>query len=127
MGAKLAALIGEGLRMNRSTYEQALSQITRAREDFAAIAAEHPVWVTPSALGPAPKSLASTGDPRANAPFTALGVPAVSLPFGTSASGLPLGLQLAAAKGAEAALLATAIECENALSTEPATRPMSAL
>ncbi len=127
MGAKLAALVEEGLRTDPATYQQALAQITEAREDFAALTEQHPLWVTPSALGPAPKGLATTGDPRANAPFTALGVPAISLPFGCSSSGLPLGMQLAAAKGAEAALLATALECEKALSSEPATNPISAL
>jgi Asp-tRNA(Asn)/Glu-tRNA(Gln) amidotransferase A subunit family amidase len=127
IGAKLAVLVEEGLRTDPGAYQQALSQMMQAREDFATITEQHPLWITPSALGPAPKGLASTGDPRANAPFTALGVPAISLPFGTAPSGLPLGLQLAAARGAEAALLATAIECENALSAKPATKPRSAI
>jgi Asp-tRNA(Asn)/Glu-tRNA(Gln) amidotransferase A subunit family amidase len=74
--------------------------------------------MTPSALGPAPKGLASTGDPRANAPFTALGVPAISLPFARSSAGLPLGLQLAAAAGRERLLLDAAVACEQSLAWE---------
>jgi Asp-tRNA(Asn)/Glu-tRNA(Gln) amidotransferase A subunit family amidase len=116
IGVKLAALVEEGLRIERGVYEQALAALAGVRADFAALAEKHPVWITPSALGPAPSGLASTGDPRANAPFTALGVPAISLPFGYAPSKLPLGLQLAAARGEEDGLLKTALECERALS-----------
>jgi Asp-tRNA(Asn)/Glu-tRNA(Gln) amidotransferase A subunit family amidase len=115
IGEKLAVLVEEGLRIDPSRYEQALAQLAQARRDHAELSETHPVWVTPSALGSAPKGLASTGDPRANAPFTALGVPAISLPFGPAPSGLPLGMQLAAARGAESALLAAALECEKSL------------
>jgi Asp-tRNA(Asn)/Glu-tRNA(Gln) amidotransferase A subunit family amidase len=116
IGEKLAVLVEEGLRIERSRYEQALAVLADARRDYAELTAKHPVWITPSALGPAPKGLASTGDPRANAPFTALGVPAISLPFGQARSGLPLGLQLAAARGQERLLLAAALECERSFS-----------
>jgi amidase len=108
--------VEEGLRIERGVYEQALAVLAAVRVDFAVLAEKHPVWITPSALGPAPKGLASTGDPRANAPFTALGVPAISLPFGYAPSNLPLGLQLAAAQGQEGGLLKTALECEKVLS-----------
>ncbi|MEX2303019.1 MAG: amidase [Bryobacterales bacterium] len=116
IGVKLAALVDEGLRIERGVYEQALAVLAAVRAEFAALAEKHPLWITPSALGPAPKGLASTGDPRANAPFTALGVPAISLPFGYAHSKLPLGLQLAAAQGQEGDLLKTALECEKVLS-----------
>jgi Asp-tRNA(Asn)/Glu-tRNA(Gln) amidotransferase A subunit family amidase len=116
IGVKLAALVDEGLRIERGVYEQALAALAAVRVDFAVLAEKHPVWITPSALGPAPKGLASTGDPRANAPFTALGVPAISQPFGHAPSRLPLGLQLAAAQGQEGGLLKTALECEKVLS-----------
>jgi Asp-tRNA(Asn)/Glu-tRNA(Gln) amidotransferase A subunit family amidase len=116
IGVKLAALVEEGRRTERSVYEQALAVLAGVRADFGALTEKHPLWITPSALGPAPKGLASTGDPRANAPFTALGVPAISLPFGCAPSNLPLGLQLAAAQGQEDALLRTALECEKVFS-----------
>jgi Asp-tRNA(Asn)/Glu-tRNA(Gln) amidotransferase A subunit family amidase len=115
IGEKLALVVEQGLRIDRGRYEQALGLLAEARQAFADSTHEHPVWITPSALGPAPAGLASTGDPRANAPFTALGVPAISLPFGKASSGLPLGLQLAAARNQESALLATALECEKLL------------
>ncbi len=66
------------------------------------------VWVCPSAVGPAPKGLGSTGDPAMNLPWTHAGLPAISLPLGWSASGLPLGLQCVGAHGTDEQLLAWA-------------------
>jgi Asp-tRNA(Asn)/Glu-tRNA(Gln) amidotransferase A subunit family amidase len=54
------------------------------------------LWLSPSAVGPAPKGLESTGDPIMNLPWTHAGMPTITLPSGTSANYLPLGLQLAA-------------------------------
>ncbi len=51
------------------------------------------LWVCPSAPGPAPEGLASTGSPLMNLPWTHSGMPAISLPAGNAANGLPLGLQ----------------------------------
>ena len=57
---------------------------------MAAIFRSTPVILTPAAVGEAPVGLSTTGDPRMNAPWTALGTPAVSIPMPV-ASGLPLG------------------------------------
>ncbi|MGH2496305.1 MAG: amidase, partial [Ktedonobacteraceae bacterium] len=51
------------------------------------------LWVCPSATGPAPEGLADTGSPLMNLPWTHAGVPAISLPAGSAANGLPLGFQ----------------------------------
>jgi Asp-tRNA(Asn)/Glu-tRNA(Gln) amidotransferase A subunit family amidase len=56
--------------------------------------------------------LDSTGDPSLNGPWTLMGVPAISIPFATAQKGLPLGVQLVAAYGADAQLLAVAHRCE---------------
>jgi Asp-tRNA(Asn)/Glu-tRNA(Gln) amidotransferase A subunit family amidase len=63
--------------------------------------------LVPAATGPAPAGLASTGDPAMNAPWTALGTPAISIPLPVG-SALPLGLQLTAAPGDDGMLLRTA-------------------
>jgi Asp-tRNA(Asn)/Glu-tRNA(Gln) amidotransferase A subunit family amidase len=63
------------------------------------------VWVCPSAPGPAPKGITSTGSPLMNLPWTHAGMPAISLPAGHVANGLPLGLQCVGAFMADESLL----------------------
>ena len=62
-----------------------------------------------------PKALGSTGDRTFQAPWSLLGTPAISLPTGSSAGGLPIGSQLIGRRGADAALLSLAIWAESAL------------
>ena len=59
------------------------------------------------ATGPAPRGFETTGNAAFNSPWTYLGVPCVSLPRLT-VDGLPLGVQLVGARGAEGKLLRTA-------------------
>lgn len=67
-----------------------------------------PVILVPAATGPAPRGLSSTGDARMNAPWTALGCPAISIPLPVE-DDLPLGLQLTAAPGDDARVPHTAV------------------
>jgi len=113
IGAKLAALVTRGREISQDEYEAARSSIQAASRDFEEFAKVHPLTLTPAALGPAPLGLASTGDPAANAPWTALGGPAVSVPM--PVDGMPLGLQLSSAIGTDRALLATASRLERSL------------
>jgi Asp-tRNA(Asn)/Glu-tRNA(Gln) amidotransferase A subunit family amidase len=53
-----------------------------------------------------------------NAPWTALGTPAISIPMPVP-NGLPLGLQLSAEHGKEARLLRTAVRLQSMLGSEP--------
>jgi Asp-tRNA(Asn)/Glu-tRNA(Gln) amidotransferase A subunit family amidase len=62
------------------------------------------LWIAPSAIGPAPEGLDSTGDPIMNLPWTQVGFPALNIPSGQSANSLPLGLQLAGGWGADESL-----------------------
>lgn len=106
IGAKLAALVVRGRAIAEDEYAGAQSAIQAAARDFAEFAKLYPIALTPAALGPAPIGLGSTGDPAANAPWTALGGPAVSIPM--PVEGMPLGLQMSSAVGSDSALLATA-------------------
>jgi Asp-tRNA(Asn)/Glu-tRNA(Gln) amidotransferase A subunit family amidase len=110
----LAELVREGLRIPAEEYTAALENIARAKKAMTEVFATTPVILTPSAVGPAPRGLSSTGDPRMNAPWTALGVPAISVPMPVAA-GLPLGLQLTADSGHEARLLEAAFQAEQRL------------
>ena len=113
IGEKLAGLLDAGLGIAEGQYQAACRTLLGAKDKFSEWGERHPVTATPAALGPAPAGLASSGDPRCNAPFTALGAPAVSIPMPTRT--LPLGLQLVAPHGHDSLLISTAMECERLL------------
>ena len=72
--------------------------------------------LTTPALGEAPKGLEDTGDALFCTPFTFLGAPAITLPAGYSAGGLPLGIQLASDWGEDSRLLSIAAWAEHVIS-----------
>jgi Asp-tRNA(Asn)/Glu-tRNA(Gln) amidotransferase A subunit family amidase len=74
------------------------------------------ILITPSALGGAPEGLESTGDPSMNTVWSGLGTPAMTVPFGRSSKGLPLGIQLVAKPGMDESLIATALWVEQQIS-----------
>ncbi|MER7751551.1 amidase [Kitasatospora sp. NPDC097643] len=96
----------------------ALAARERLRERVAGVTAGHGVdlWLAPSAPGGAPEGLHSTGDAVMSLPWSYLGRPAVSLPAGRTADGLPLGLQVVGAPGGDERLLAQAARLERVLS-----------
>jgi Asp-tRNA(Asn)/Glu-tRNA(Gln) amidotransferase A subunit family amidase len=71
--------------------------------------------VTVPATGPAPEGLADTGDATFCAPWSLLGVPAVTVPSGRSQSGLPLGFQVLGRQGDDLQTLQTAAWIETVL------------
>ena len=103
----LAVLVREGLEIPETRYRQALASIAESKQRIAERYEETPVILAPAATGPAPRGLGSTGDPRANSPWTAMGTPAISIPL--PVSGLPLGLQLTTAPGQDARVLHAAV------------------
>jgi Asp-tRNA(Asn)/Glu-tRNA(Gln) amidotransferase A subunit family amidase len=113
IGAQLAALVREGLAIPEGEYQAALGHIARMRGAVSQIFWEYPAILTPAAAGPAPEWLASTGDPAHNAPWSALGLPALSVPL--PVSGAPLGLQIAGAWGRDDAVVAVAAQAERLL------------
>jgi amidase len=66
------------------------------------------VLLCPSAPGEAPQGVEFTGDPRFNSIWTLAGTPCVTLPAGTGAKGLPLGIQLVGLRHKDDRLLSTA-------------------
>lgn len=75
-------------------------------------------WLSPSAFGTAPKGLLSTGSPAMNTPWTYAGLPSVNVPSGTSAEGLPYGLQVVGPFGEDRQTLKIAEYLEGVLSPE---------
>ncbi len=110
IGRKLADLVRGGLRLAQSEYDDARAHVENMKVEVSSIFWDYPVILTPAAAGPAPAGLASTGDPSHNAAWTALGVPAISVPL--PVEGGPLGLQMAAAWGRDDALVAVATQLE---------------
>lgn len=116
-GAKLADiadLVREGRAVSTDRYDEARRTIEAWGDRITGTFKTTPIMIVPAAVGPAPFSLASTGDPRMNSPWTALGTPAITIPMGEHEE-LPLGLQLAANRGDDARLLQAAVTVERLL------------
>jgi Asp-tRNA(Asn)/Glu-tRNA(Gln) amidotransferase A subunit family amidase len=95
---KTIALIERGQQISAETIEVYRAGLAQLRQELAAVMAEHnlSLWLAPAAVGPAPATLDSTGDPVMNLPWTHAGLPSLNLPAGFAANGLPLGLQVVA-------------------------------
>jgi Asp-tRNA(Asn)/Glu-tRNA(Gln) amidotransferase A subunit family amidase len=114
--AELGELVQRGLQISSERYEEARRYIAECKTRVAEMYKATPVILVPAAMGPAPLGLQSTGDPRMNAPWTALGTPAISVPLPVG-KGLPLGLQLTADNGQDARLLRAAVRVQLAISS----------
>jgi Asp-tRNA(Asn)/Glu-tRNA(Gln) amidotransferase A subunit family amidase len=91
----------------------------KLRSAFTADISGFDAILTPPAFGEAPKGLGYTGDAEYCAPWTLLGTPAVSLPAGFGARGLPLGVQVVGAYREDFRLLRVAKWIESALRFDP--------
>lgn len=116
--ADLADLVQKGLQIPAGQYDEAKRQIAENMARMAEFYRTTPVILTPAATGPAPVGLAYTGDARMNAPWTALGTPAVTIPIPIS-NGLPLGLQITGDRGQDATVLRTAVRLQGILIRKP--------
>jgi Asp-tRNA(Asn)/Glu-tRNA(Gln) amidotransferase A subunit family amidase len=106
ISATLLKRLDEGWTVTREQYDGARQTARDARHQFADLMRGFDLLLTPSARGEAPLGLASTGDSLFNRVWTLLGVPCVTLPWGTGPNGLPLGIQLVSAIEQDTALLA---------------------
>jgi len=114
----IANLIRDGLAITTAAYDEARRYVDASRERIGEIYKRTPAILIPAAAGPAPAGLSSTGDPRMNAPWTALGTPAISIPMGTH-EGLPLGLQITADRGEDERVLQTALRLSEMFDSRP--------
>lgn len=116
---RLSPKLNAGLDEGRGVSPAALAAAYAARRAMIATAtawlAGYDALIAPSAPGPAPAGLDTTGDPSCCTFASLLGFPAISLPIGLAGNGLPLGMQLIARADEDDALLSVAAWCESKL------------
>ena len=101
LSAKLQELIATGLALPRERYDAAVTLAHNCRRMTDGLFARADVLLAPSAIGEAPVGLSATGDPLFNRLWTLLHTPCVHLPFTQGPNGLPVGLQVVGAIGAD--------------------------
>ncbi len=141
VGPNVTANVEEGLRYSAEDVARAQLLQTNLYRRWQHFFATHDVLITPAAtISPRPWAelfpRAINGEPTKSyyhwlalvyAP-TLAGHPAIALPCGLDAAGLPFGLQLVGRRGADAQLLAIAEALESLLATDPRTaRPIPGL
>jgi Asp-tRNA(Asn)/Glu-tRNA(Gln) amidotransferase A subunit family amidase len=115
----LKSLVESGKAVSATDYLEAKALQDRWRNGLSADISGYDAILTLPAFGEAPLGLHYTGDAEYCAPWTLLGVPAVTLPIGFGKSGLPLGLQLVAAYRSDLLLLRVAKWTEAVLKFDP--------
>ena len=108
LSPRLRAMIEEGMGGGVAEVAAARAHAESCRAEADGLFARCDALLTPSAPGEAPEGLESTGDPIFQTTWTLLHVPCVTLPCGIGPKGLPVGVQLVAARGADDRLLAFA-------------------
>jgi Asp-tRNA(Asn)/Glu-tRNA(Gln) amidotransferase A subunit family amidase len=107
---RTAATIRQGQAITPADYYRALRGRADFRDRLLGTMADEGVdaWITPAATGPAPHGLDGTGDGIMCPPWSTTGLPALCVPAGRAAGGLPLGLQIVGRPGADEELLSWA-------------------
>ncbi|MDB5611036.1 MAG: amidase [Bradyrhizobium sp.] len=90
----LKSLVQAGKAQSATDYLSAKALQDKLRSAFTADMSDYDAVLTLPAFGEAPQGLHYTGDAEYCAPWTLLGVPALSLPAGVGRNGLPLGIQV---------------------------------
>jgi amidase len=100
--------IKRGLEVSFERYVAAQRKATAFKAHVDSLFDSVDVLLCPSAPSEAPEGVEYTGDPRFNSIWTLAGTPCVTLPIGTGAKGLPLGIQLVGLRHEDDRLLSTA-------------------
>jgi hypothetical protein len=91
----LADFVRDGLKIPTERYYDAVRYVFDSRVRIAEMFKSTPAILTPAATGPAHLGLFTAQDPVMSAPWTALGIPTISIPM-PIASGLLLGSPMTA-------------------------------
>ena len=115
---KFTDLVKRGQSIPNSQLQSALEAGDKFRSEITQTMNDHNIdlWICPPTVGPAPKGLASTGDPVMCLPWTQIGFPAINIPTEKNEEGLPMGLQLVGKWNTDESLLAWAEDIEKIVS-----------
>src|SRR3954469_7185200 len=119
MSAKLLGLLAEGDAVTPPAYAAALARARAAAAALPAVMRGVDALLVPAVRGEAPEGLESTGDPLFCRAWTLLGAPAIAVPAGRGAHGMPVGVQLVGRPGADHALIGLAGRLQQALGETP--------
>jgi len=117
----LKSAVGAGKLNTAYDYLAAKALQERLRSAFTSEISNFDAVLTLPAFGEAPEGLGFTGRAEYCAPWTLLGVPALSLPAGFGKHGLPLGLQVVGGYRQDYHMLRVAKWIEQALAFDPGT------
>ncbi len=104
----LLSMLDEGKRVPLSQYLDAKNILTEISGVVDNTLKDYDAVITPAAPTEAPEGLTSTGSPIFCTIWSLTGVPSITIPLLSGASGMPLGLQLVGSKGSDSRLLQTA-------------------
>jgi amidase len=104
----MIAMIEAGLAVSPEQYDAAQSLARTCRAMLPEAFDGCDVLVAPSTAGEAPTGIQATGDPLFNRIWTMLRTPCIHLPSGVGPRGLPVGVTVAGAIGADRATLLAA-------------------
>ena len=108
LSTRLQGILQSGKDITHAQYDAALQHIAKCRLQLPTVFQDVDVLLAPSAQGEAPDNLENTGDPVFCRIWTVLHTPAINVPAGLGAHGMPVGLQVVGAVGSEALTLAAA-------------------
>ena len=97
-----------GFRISGERYIAAQRLVEKSRLEVAERFTDIDALLTPTAPGEAPRGFEDAGDPRLQELWTLLHLPSITLPTYSGPNGLPVGIQLIAARHDEAHLCAIA-------------------
>ena len=123
--AKARTAIECGELVPAPAYVQAQRLRRQFRSDMDEVMTAIDALIMPAAAGPAPSDLSTTGDPAFYSPWTAAGMPAITIPTGISRAGMPLGVQLVGKGFDDAGLLKAALWVEERLNFTPVLPPLA--
>jgi aspartyl-tRNA(Asn)/glutamyl-tRNA(Gln) amidotransferase subunit A len=129
-GAATRAALERGARVSLEQHAAADRERARLRADLAALMSDQEIDVLVTGVAPEPAwrigdraAARRAGDGAMRMAFNVLGLPALALPAGVGAGGLPLGFQIAARPGCDALVLDVARAFQEATSWHLRTPP----